>query len=145
VSDYELLERGQSAQKAFGRSIERLCANKTKPKSVWTDRGFCSRRNKRHLEQKGIRDGLCERDPAQLRQRMNNEEGYAAGLRRRGTTEARIAIVKNLFVGNPCEAKGRGHMRVALGWAVLAHNPLVLARREIKRREEQNKKKRKAA
>jgi hypothetical protein len=143
VSDYELLERGQSAQKAFGRSIERLCENKTKPKTAWTDRGFCSKQNKKHLEQKGIRDGLCERDPAQLRERINNEEGYAEGLKRRGSTEARIAIVKNMFVGNPCVAKGREHMKVALGWAVLAHNLWVLARREIKWREEQKKKKQK--
>ena len=144
ISDYELLERGQSAQKALGRSIERLCENKTKPKTAWTDRGLSNEKNKKHLEQKNIRDGLCERDPEKLRERITNEEGYAEGLKRRGTTEARIAIIKNLFVGNPCEAKGREHMKVALSWAVLAHNLWVLARREIKRREEQKKKKRKA-
>ena len=131
VSDYELLERGQSAQKAFGRSIERLCENKIKPKAAWTDRGFCSEQNKKQLEQKGIRDGLCERDPVELRERINNEEGYAEGLKRRGATEARIAIVKNMFAGNPCVAKGREHTRMALGWAVLAHNLWVLARREL--------------
>ena len=37
------------------------------------------------------------------------------------------------------------HMKVALGWSVLAHNLRVLARREIKCREEQKNKKRKAA
>ena len=141
VSDYELLERGQSAQKAFEASIERLCENKVAPKAVWTDRGFCSEKNKKQLKQKGIRSGLCERDPEELRERLNNEEGYADGLKRRGSTEARIAIMTNMFVGNPCVAKGREHMRVALGWSVLAHNFWVLARREIKWREEQKKEK----
>jgi hypothetical protein len=143
VSDYELLERGQSAQKAFAGCIERLCKNKLKPKAAWTDRGFCNKQNKKRLEQKGIRNGLCERDAQKLCERLRNEQGYAEGQKRRGATEARIAIIKKLFAGSPCKAKGREHTRVALGWAVLAHNLWVLARRELKWREAE-KKKRKA-
>ena len=143
VSDYALLERGQSAPKAFGASIERLCENKLRPKAAWTDRGLCNKQNKKTLEQNNIRDGLCERDAQKLSERLREEEGYAEGQKRRGSTEARIAIVKNLFAGNPCKAKGREHTLVALGWAVLAHNLWVLARREMEWRKAK-KKKRKA-
>jgi len=143
VADYALLEQGENANEAFRDNLDRLEAQGILPEAAWTDRGLNNQRNRKHLEQKGVRSGLCERDPAKLRERLENEEGYAEGLRRRGSTEARIAIIKNVFTGNPSKAKGSEHTRVALGWAVLAHNLWVLARIELARDETRKKKKRK--
>jgi hypothetical protein len=134
VSDYALLEPGESTDKALADCVRRLEEAGIKPKAMWSDRGFSSKRNKKHLAQKAIKSGLCERDPEELRKRLENEEGYAEGMKRRGSTEARIAIVKNMFAGNPCRAKGKEHTKQALGWAVLAHNLWVLARREMSMR-----------
>jgi len=144
ISDYALFERGENANESFRASLERQEAAGLLPDCAWTDRGLNTQRNRKALEQKNVRERLCERDPAKLRQRLENEKGYAEGLRRRGGTEARIAIMKNLFTGNPCKAKGTQHTRVALGWAVLAHNLWVLARREINSRVARKKKKREA-
>lgn len=134
VSDWQLAPGSGPGQ--LPESIERLKAQGTPPKKVWTDRGLGTKANKACLKKNDIRDGLCERDPERLRERLAEEEGYAGGLRRRGSTEARIAIVKNLFVGTPSRAKGMGHMKQNVCWAVLAHNLWVLARRELAWRKE---------
>ena len=141
ISDWQLAP--SSGPKQLPESIERLKTQGTAPKKAWTDRGLGTKANKAHLAKNNIRDGLCERDPERLRERLANEEGYAEGLRRRGNTEARIAIVKNLFMGTPCLAKGLEHMKQTVNWAVLAHNLWVLARRELAWREEQKKRKKK--
>ena len=139
IAHHTLLAPGQDANEAFRKSLETLESAGLKPQVAWADRGLGIKANKKYLEQKEIKSGLCERNPEELRERLENEEGYAEGLKRRGATEARIAIVKNIFVGNPCLAKGEEHTRVALGWAVLAHNLWVLARQEINKREEKKK------
>jgi len=48
---------------------------------------------------------------------------------RRGSTEARIAILKNHTAARPWRAKGLAHRRLAVGWSVLAHNLEWIARR----------------
>lgn len=101
-----------------------------KLKRAWGDRGLFSAANVHALEKAGIKSGLCPRDPEALREKLAGDAGFGPGLRRRGGTEARIAIFKNCFTGSPCRAKGFEHREQAVGWAVLAHNLWVLARRE---------------
>jgi IS5 family transposase len=105
---------------------------KLQVKQVWGDRGLFSQANEQGLAKRGLRSGLCPRDPAELHRRLTEEEGFRAGLRRRGGTEARIAIFKASFVGSPCLTKRFGPRAVALSWAVLAHNLWVLARLKLK-------------
>ncbi len=131
VADYALCEEGQTGAKALPATVARLKTNGTLPDAIYTDRGLKSRENDVLLEKHGIKNGLCERNPELLKKRLEEEEGYARGLKRRGATEARIAILKNSFIGNPSRAKGREHIGQAVGWAVLVHNLWVLARREL--------------
>lgn len=94
---------------------------------IFTDRGFASRANERLLEEKGIFDGLCPRDPKVLGERLEDEV-FAAGQKRRAQTEARIGILKNVFLEGKPRAKGFVNRQLAVSWAVLTHNLLLLAR-----------------
>ena len=96
-------------------------------KKLWADRGMFSRKNEAHLKAQGIQSGLCPRDPAELTRRRQDPE-VKAGMKRRGGTEARVAIFKNVFLGNPASGRSFGARERACGWAVLTHNLWVLAR-----------------
>jgi len=99
--------------------------------ALGSDRGFGSAANQALLAAKEIYDGICPKQPAQLKERMA-EEHFAALQRRRSQTEGRIAIFKNGFMGRPLRAKGFEHREQAVTWQVLTHNLWVLARLEQK-------------
>jgi hypothetical protein len=77
---------------------------------------------------------------------VEHDAGLREGLRRRGSgTEARIAIFKQCFAGSPCRTKGLAARRVAVGWAVLAHNLWVLARLKLEQERQAAARQKKAA
>lgn len=130
IADYRLEKEAPADTTLVPPAIKRVLAAGVKLKRMWGDRGLFSKANEGVLENHGIKSGLCPRDPKILRTRLESDPELGAGLRRRGATEARIAIFKNCFAGSPCLAKGFAHREQAVGWAVLAHNLWVLARRE---------------
>lgn len=97
------------------RSGGRLCA-------AVGDRGFDSARTRKALAREDCYDGVCPRDPRELSRRMREDEIFEAGLRRRGQTEGRIAILKNVFLDGTPRAKGFERRRTQVAWAVLGHN-----------------------
>lgn len=94
---------------------------------VAADRGFSNAINNQGLEDAGIFNGICPRQPQQLKERMKDKK-FAHLQRRRSQTEARIGILKNGFLGRPMRAKGFAHRELAVAWGVLTHNLWVLAR-----------------
>lgn len=100
-------------------------------RALGTDRGFCSAANQALLAAKEIYDGICPKNPTQLKERMA-EARFAQLQRRRSQTEGRIGIFKNAFLGRPLRAKGFEHREMAVSWQVLTHNLWVLARLEQK-------------
>ncbi|MGH8018085.1 MAG: hypothetical protein ACREIA_07315 [Opitutaceae bacterium] len=99
------------------------------------DRGFHAREGSRRLGLAGIYDATCPRDPAALRQRFG-EAKFARLQRRRGSTEARIAILKQRHAGRlRCRGFERRHLAVA--WPVLGHNLWMIARMLADQRQEQ--------
>jgi hypothetical protein len=96
-------------------------------KKVATDRGCDSFDSRAFLEELDIDNGICPKDPRQLRARLKDIE-FVRLQRRRSQTEGRIGILKNNFLGRPLRAKGFAHRERDLTWAVLAHNLWVLAR-----------------
>lgn len=100
--------------------------------AVVTDRGFASAANSRALAESETFDGLCPRKPAELSQKMKGKK-FARLQRRRAQTEARIAILKQGFLGRPMRAKQFAQRALALAWGVLTHNLWMLARmRKVK-------------
>ncbi|MGH7959339.1 MAG: hypothetical protein ACREH8_20345 [Opitutaceae bacterium] len=107
IVDYTLLPEAKADTALVLPSVQRLCEEMKLPVgAVWGDRGLFSAANEKGLAKRDIKSGLCPRDPAELQRRLAGEDGFREGLKRRGGTEARIAIFKNTFAGNPCRAKG---------------------------------------
>ena len=132
IVDFALLTEAEADTALVVPAVERLRGQlKFDVKRVWGDRGLASQKNEKALKELGVESGLCPRDPAELQRRLAEDETFRPGLKRRGGTEARIAIFKTVFTGNPCRAKGIAARKLAVSWAVLAHNFWVLARLKL--------------
>ena len=132
VVDWDLFkEEAPSDSRLVKVSVERIkdCLGQY-PESYVTDRGFASKRNASCLREKGIRDGMCSRDPMELRERMK-DQWYKDAQKRRGSTEGRIGVFKNVFLRKVMREKGFDNREQALVWSVLAHNLWVLARMSL--------------
>jgi IS5 family transposase len=132
IIDYALLAHDQADTALVLPSVVRLYTEMKLPlQQVWGDRGLFSKANEKELSSLKIKSGLCPRDPAELQKRLQEDATFRAGLRRRGGTEARIAIFKQHFAGSPCRGKSFDARERIVGWAVLAHNLWVLARLKL--------------
>jgi hypothetical protein len=129
ILDYEIFRESAPAdsQTLFGSLLRVWDATGVRVGAVVTDRGFASVSNSQALAEGGTFDGLCPRNPVQLRQKMKGAK-FARLQRRRAQTEARIGILKQGFLGRPMRAKGFDHRELALAWGVLTHNLWMLAR-----------------
>lgn len=129
IMDWELFQpTAPQDSRLVVERIERIEKNlNIKLKEVGADRGFDSGPNRQRLAGKKIYNGICPRDPHQLKKRMGSWK-FAGLQRRRSQTEARIAIFLHNFLGEPLRAKGFVHRQLAVGWGVLTHNLWVLAR-----------------
>jgi hypothetical protein len=130
IVDHALLrDTSPGDTRLLGESLARIEALRIGPvQGISTDRGFASRANSRLLEDNGIFDATCPRDPAELTRRHRDDALFAACQRRRAQTEARVGILKNNFLSGQPRARGYGRRAAAVDWAVLAHNLRVIAR-----------------
>lgn len=129
ILDWEVYEQKAPAEwRQLQDSLERQNAFDLPEDIVaaCADRGFSAKEGSRQLAAAGIYDATCPRDPIELKNRMK-EADFARLQRRRGCTEARIAILKQRL-GRRLRARGFAHRRLAVGWGVLGHNLWLLAR-----------------
>ncbi len=130
IIDYKLHDDNISDSKLVEPSIKRLKEEQKLPiQCLWSDRGMSSKSNEAMLARYGVKSGLCPRNPSELKERMQDPD-YREGMKRRGGTEARVAILKNVILSNPMREKSFAAREKACGWAVLSHNLWVLARME---------------
>lgn len=129
IIDYHLHRENISDSKLVEPSVRRILEQMKllSVKKLWADRGMFSQGNEALLQACGIQSGLCPRNPAELKERLA-DPAQREGMRRRGSTEARVAIFKNVILGNPARGKSIEAREKASGWAVLSHNLWVLAR-----------------
>lgn len=144
IMHWELFEESAPADaRLVKRSVESMEENlQIKIKELGGDRGFHSAANAAWLEEEKIYDGICPRDPHQLKERLRSWK-FVNLQRRRSQTEGRISIIIHNFLGCPIRSKGFAHRQLTVGWGVLTHNLWVLAR--LPKREPKKKKKEKAA
>jgi IS5 family transposase len=105
-------------QEAFGPRI----------RGIVTDRGCDSKDNGESLAFVGIKNGICPKNPREMKRRFQEPE-FAAWQKRRAQTESRIAIFKREFLGQPLRSKGFAHRELMVTWAVFVHDLWMLARR----------------
>ena len=128
IIDYQLHRDNPSDSKLVAPSVKRIKEDMGLPvKKLWTDRGMFSAANEAMLAAHGIESGLCPRHPQELKDRLA-QPGQKEGMKRRGSTEARVAIFKNVILHNPVREKSIDARGKACGWAVLSHNLWVLGR-----------------
>jgi Transposase DDE domain len=130
IVDYELSRAavagdGNYPEESLGRIFALECGA---PIGVTADRGFESKRNRDLLEKLGLYNALCPRDAKKLGRRVAEEETFVACQKRRAQTEARIAILKRVYIGARCLAKGFESREAQVDWAVLSHNLSLLVR-----------------
>lgn len=117
-AEWRQLEQSIERQTDFDLSVPLAAAA--------ADRGFCSRQGAVGLAQREIYNAVCPRDPQILQQRMG-EERFTGLQRRRGSTEARIAILRQRL-GRRLRSRGFDHRYLAVAWGVLGHNLWIVAR-----------------
>jgi len=129
IIDWELFRQSAPADaQLLPRSVGRMEeAYGSVLRAVAGDRGFDSQLNRTGLDQDGIYNGLCPRNPRQLQQRSRSWK-FKRLQRRRAQTEGRISIFKNVFLGQSLRSKGFDHRQLTVTWTVLVHNLWVLAR-----------------
>jgi len=129
ITDWQLYEQAAPAEwRQLDESIKRQTQFdvSTPITATGTDRGFASKRMSQILNAAGIYDATCPRDSQVLKQRMA-EPKFAGLQRRRASTEARIAILKQRQ-GKRLRAKGFKNRYLSVAWSVLGHNLWLIAR-----------------
>ena len=133
ILDWELYrQKAPSEWRQLQESIERQNAFDlpTEIDAACADRGFSAKAGKAALEASGIYDAVCPRNPAELKVRLQ-ESQFVQLQRRRGSTEARVAIFKQRCARR-LRSRGFTHRHLAVAWVVLGHNLWVVARMLIK-------------
>jgi hypothetical protein len=97
-------------------------------RGIVTDRGCDSKDNVESLAFVGIKNGICPKNPHEMKRRFHDPE-FARWQKRRAQTESRIAIFKREFLGSPLRSKGFAHRELMVTWAVFVHDLWMLARR----------------
>jgi hypothetical protein len=133
ILDWELFQKKAPADSALlPWSIGRMeQAYGPTLKAVAADRGFDNEANRVGLAEEGIYNAVCPRSPQQLRERSGSWK-FKRLQRRRGQTEGRISIVKNVFLSGQLRSKGFSHRALTVTWTVLVHNLWVLARMQLR-------------
>jgi IS5 family transposase len=129
ILDWELFRESAPADPdLLPRTIGRMeAAYSRTPKALGADRGFDSQTNRIGLDAEGIYNAVCPRSPRLLEQRARSWK-FKRLQRRRAQTEARVGILKNVFLGAPMRSKGFAHRELTVTWTVLVHNLWVIAR-----------------
>ena len=137
ILDWELFKESAPADpRLLQPSIQRMRdAFGPVLKDLATDRGFDSRANQEVLRELDIYNGMCPRSPQELKKRLGSWK-FKKLQRRRSQTEGRVAILKNVFVGQPMRSKGFESRALTVTWAVLTHNLWVMARMALAARAE---------
>lgn len=128
IIDWELFRESAPADSTLvGRCVGQVeRAYGAQLKALGADRGFDSQVNQIGLADEGIYNGICPRDPRQMRERQGSWK-FKRMQRRRAQTEGRIAILKNTFGAGQMRSKGFEHRQLTVTWTILTHNLWVLA------------------
>ena len=126
ITDWQLYEEKTADQRKLGEHLDRYQPQNKGVGTIVTDRGFDGKPNQIKLEMVNIRNGMCPRSPAEMAERMKDEE-FRLLQRRRSQTEGRVAAVKR-FIGNKMPCRDFEDKKRHTAWAVFSHNLHLLAK-----------------
>jgi hypothetical protein len=143
IVDWKFIkEQPPGDNKLVAESIERLETHYGSVSSYAADRGFDSKDNSIDLEELQIINAICPRSVKALEQKLEDDV-FCQLQTRRGSTEARIGIFKNAYLGKPLRSKGFSHRSIRIHWCICTHNLWKLAIKAVenqKRLEEEAQK-----
>lgn len=120
-------------------SLARIEKNYARPGAFVADRGFHSKANGARLESAEIFNAICPKSVRDLQDRLGGDPRFRQLQTRRGSTEGRVAILTNDYVGTPLRSKGFKNRSVRIVWCILAHNLWKLAATAAARQRERRK------
>lgn len=136
IIDWKFIrEQPPSDSKLVKESIAQTEKNYGKPQSFTADRGFHSKANTHLLDDLDIFNAICPRSVPELREKLK-DDNFRQLQTRRASTEARVAILTNSYVGSPLRSRGFKNRNTRIGWSIFAHNLWKLAAMTAKRRQE---------
>jgi hypothetical protein len=136
IVDWEFIQdQPPSDSKLVPSSLERITENYGKPTSYTGDRGFDSPASRKELSESEIFNGICPRSIPVLKEKLE-DEAFCLLQKRRGSTEARIGIFKNAYLGPPLRSKGFTNRKTRIEWCILGHNLWKLATMAAQKRAE---------
>ncbi|WP_136060896.1 hypothetical protein [Pontiella sulfatireligans] len=136
IVDWDFMQdQPPSDSKLVKSSIERITGSYGKPDSYTGDRGFDSANARTDLEELGIINAICPRSVPLLKEKLE-DEGFCLLQKRRGSTEGRIGIFKNAYLGTPLRSKGYENRKTRIEWCILGHNLWKLAAMAAQKRAE---------
>jgi hypothetical protein len=100
------------------------------PKTITTDRGFDSKKNNEYQESNGIMNYICPKSVENLKEKLM-DENFIEHQKRRASTEGRISILKNNFIGKCVKNKGCENRAQRVAISILTHNIWLLAKLSI--------------
>jgi len=128
IVDWELFKDSAPADsKLLPGSVGRMEKIYGPLKALGADRGFDNLDNRQGMADDGIYNGVCPRSPKALKKKMRSPK-FRKLQRRRAQTEARIGIIKNVFLRGRPRCKGFTNRKLTITWTVLVHNLWVIAR-----------------
>jgi hypothetical protein len=127
IIDWDFMkDQPQADSKLVKSSLERITKTYGKPYCYTGDRGFDSSANRINFEELDIFNAICPRSVPALQERLEDDE-FCRFQTRRGSTEGRIAIFKNAYLGAILRSKGYEHRKTRIEWCILGHNLWKLA------------------
>jgi len=136
IVDWKFIqEQPPSDSKLVKSSLKRITTNYGKPESYTGDRGFDSARGRIDLNDLDIINGICPRSVPSMQHKLE-DENFCLLQKRRGSTEGRIGIFKNAYLGTPLRSQGFEHREIRIVWCILGHNLWKLATLAVQKRKE---------
>jgi hypothetical protein len=127
IVDWDFMkDQPRADNKLVKPSLKRIRENYGSPESYTPDRGFDAAANDLVLEKLAVFNGICPKSPIKLREKLEDET-FCLLQKRRGSTEGRIGIFKNAYLGTPLRSKGFKRRQLRITWCILGHNLWKLA------------------
>lgn len=136
IVDWEFIQEQPTSDSTLVKSsLTRITENYGQPASYTGDRGFDSPESRKHLDELDMNNGICPRSVPALKEKLE-DEGFCLLQKRRGSTEGRIGLFKNAYLGTPLRSKGYANRKTRIEWCILGHNLWKLATMAAQKRAE---------
>ncbi len=136
VSQYQVLEGNPPDTTALMPAVlQNVALFGRAPRRATADRGYFSGRNEKQAEELGVeRVAVPGRGRlSEARAERQKERWFRRALRWRAGIEARIATLKHRFGTLRASYKGENGFERYVGWCVIAHNLVSIARERVRR------------